>query len=379
MPRWFAYAFAALAALAAPRSHALDVAALRTTLDTAVADARDKGWSGTLLIVDNGKTLYEARAGKADRARDVDIAADTRFPLASTGKLFTTVAVLQLVEAGKLDLDAPVGRYLPDWPQPAVRDTVTLRHLLTHTSGLGSYFGAPGYREKRSQLLTVADHLPLFAHEAPAFAPGSGFAYSNSGFMLLGRIVEAVSGEDYYSYVAKHVFAPAGMRDTGYYDRDGRAERVAVGYLAATGAETNDGWREWRGGPAGGGWATAADLARFHDALMRGKLLGAAMRDTWLTPVAVPGEGGLRGTGLGALVRRDGTDIVYGHPGGSPGTASEFWASRDRGIVVVLQSNVAPAGRGDGPPLAMTFARRVFDALAAARGPRFGPPPRKAP
>lgn len=377
MPRWLTLVFAALAATAAPLVHALDAAALRTALDTAVASARSKDHSGTLLVVDNGKTLYEAHLGKADRARDVAVSADTRFGLASTGKLFTTVAVLQLVEAGKLDLDATVGRYLPDWPQPAVRDTVTLRHLLTHTSGLGSYFQASGYRERRAQLLTVADHLPLLDHEAPAFAPGTDFAYSNSGYLLLGRIVEVVSGEDYYDYVARHVFAPAGMRDTGYYDRAGRAERVAVGYLAATGLETNDGWREWRGGPAGGGYATPADLARFHAALVQGKLLGASMRAQWLTPIDVPGEGGRRNTGLGALVRSAGSDVVFGHPGGSPGTTSEFWATRDGGLVVVVMSNVLPAGRGESLPVAMTFARQVFDAIVAAGGPRFGPEPRK--
>ncbi|MDC8013993.1 serine hydrolase domain-containing protein [Tahibacter soli] len=380
MPRLLSALFAVLVAVASPAATpSLDAAALRTALDAAVVGARDQGYSGTLLVAQNGKTLYQAFVGKADRERGVDVAADTRFGLASTGKLFTTVSVLQLVEADKLDLDATVGRYLPDWPQADVRDKVTLRHLLTHASGLGSYFNAPGYRDKRAQLLSVADHLPLFANEAPAFAPGSGFAYSNSGFMLLGRIVEVVSGEDYYDYVAKHVFAPAGMRDTGYYGRDGKADKVAVGYLAPTGSETNDGWREWRGGPAGGGWSTPADLLRFHDALMRGKLIGEAARARWLTPLATPGEGGLRGSGLGALVLAAGDDVVYGHPGGSPGTASEFWASRDSGLVVVLMSNMAPAGRGDTPPLAMTVARQVFDAVVAAGGPRFGPPPRKRP
>ena len=146
-----------------------------------------------------------------------------------------------------------------------------------------------------------------------------------------------------------------------------------------TGTDTNDGWREWRGGPAGGGYATPADFARFHAALMSGKLIGPAMRDRWLTPVDVPGEGGRRDTGLGALVRRVGDDVAYGHPGGSPGTTSEFWATRDSGLVVVLMSNVSPAERGAGPPLAMTLARDVFDAIEAAGGPRLGPSRRPGP
>ena len=378
MPRLLSVLFALLAAVTTPAAApSFDASALRTALDTAVTRAREQGYSGTLLVAQNGKPLYTAFVGKADREHGIDVAADTRFALASTGKLFTTVSVLQLVEAGKLDLDATVGRYLPDWPQDDVRDKVTLRHLLTHTSGLGSYFAAPGYRSQRARLLSVADHLPLFANEAPAFAPGSGFAYSNSGFMLLGRIVEVASGEDYYDYVARHVFAPAGMRDTGYYDRSGKADKVAVGYLAPAGSETNDGWREWRGGPAGGGWSTPADLVRFHQALMAGKLVGAATRDRWLTPIDVPGEGGLRGSGLGALVMRVGGNVVFGHPGGSPGTASEFWATRDGGLVVVLMSNVLPAGRSPNPPPAMTLARDVFDAIVAAGGPRLGPPPRR--
>lgn len=257
-------AFAQTPAAPATVSSTLDGAALQRGLDTAFAQARAAGFSGTLLVADRGERVYEAHAGLADREQNVAIDEHTRFNTASNGKLFTTVATLQLVAQKKLDLDASVGTYLPDWPQPAVRDQVTVRQLLSHTSGLGSYFGSPAFRTARASLVDVSAHLPLIQAETPAFAPGTDWAYSNSGFMLLGRLIEVVSGEDYYTYVQHHVFDPAGMRDSGYFDAAGEAEHVAFGYIpTASGLQDNRNTRERRGGPAGGGYTSARDLLRF--------------------------------------------------------------------------------------------------------------------
>lgn len=356
-------------ATAAPAK--IDVVGLRTALNRAVHKAGDAGFSGVVLVAEHGKILFEAAIGQADRSRNLANTLDTRFNLASTGKLFTTVAVLQLVEQGKLALDAPLGRYLPDWPQPQVREA-TVRQLLTHTSGLGSYFGLPEFENGREQLRSVADHLPMIATQVPAFAPGSDWAYSNAGFMLLGRLVEIASGEDYYDYIRRHVFAPAGMRDSGYYDMEGKAAGVALGYLASSGFEDNTSRREWRGGPAGGGYATARDLLKFQQALAHHKLLRAETRKQLLTPIALPGEGGRRNHGLGPIVMPVGNDIAYAHPGGGPGMAAQFWATRDRETVVVVLGNTAGRpGPGQGSPtMALSFA--VFDAVAAAGGPRLG-------
>lgn len=355
------------------RAPAFDVARLHASLDKAIADARAQGFSGVLVVARDGKPVYQAAVGEADREAHRAVTPDTRFNLASAGKMFTTVAVLQLVEQGKLDLDAPVGRYLPDWPQAQVRGQVTIRQLLTHTAGLGSFFGAPGYAEGRAHLASVRDYLPLFDHEAPAFAPGSDFGYSNSGFVLLGRILEVVGGHDYYALVRQRVFAPAGMRDSGYYDAAGTAKDVAVGYVAtADGLQRNDDQRELRGGPAGGGYSTAGDLLRFRQALLSGKLLRAATLDLLLTPIELPGEGALRKAGLGMIVAANGDDVSFGHPGGGPGMSAEFWSQRKGGWSLVLLSNVAPVPRSGVPPVAMMLAAQAGDALVAAGGPRLG-------
>lgn len=361
------------AASGVARPAGFDAARLRDSLDIAVAEARAQGFSGVLVVARDGKPVYQATVGEADRDTHRAVTADTRFNLASAGKMFTTVAVLQQVEQGRIELDAPVGRYLPDWPQAQVREQVTVRQLLTHTSGLGSFFGAPAYPGLRARLASVRDYLPLFDHEAPAFAPGSDFGYSNSGFVLLGRILEAVTGKDYYALVGERVFTPAGMRDSGFYDARGKAGDVAVGYVAtAGGLQRNDDQRELRGGPAGGGFSTAGDLLRFRQALVGGKLLRAATLDSLLTPIELPGEGALRKAGLGMIVSANGDDVSFGHPGGGPGMSAEFWSLRKGGWSLVLLSNVAPVPRSGLPPVAMMLAAQAGDALVAAGGPRLG-------
>lgn len=162
------------------------------------------------------------------------------------------------------------------------------------------------------------------------------------------------------------------MRDSGYYDVEGKAAGVAVGYLASSGLEDNTSRREWRGGPAGGGYSTARDLLKFQQALAHHKLLRAETRKQLLTPIALPGDGGRRNHGLGPIVMPVGNDIAYAHPGGGPGMAVQFWATRDRELVVVVLGNTAgPPGPGQGSPtMALSFA--VFDAVAAAGGPRLG-------
>jgi D-alanyl-D-alanine carboxypeptidase len=363
---------AATRAPAPDRRAGLDVAAMRAALAAAVTKA--DGFSGVVLVARGDDVLFEAAVGKADRQRGLANTPDTSFNLASTEKMFTTVAVLQLVEQGKLDLDAPVGRYLPDWPEPTVRDQATVRHLLTHGAGLGSHFYSPLYFERRTRLRSVRDYLPLVGGESPSFAPGSDYAYSNSGFLLLGRLVEVASGRDYYEYVQAEVFRRAGMRDSGYFGTDGAGgARTATGYVpTADGLVDNQAIREWRGGPAGGGYASARDLLRFRRALLDGTLLRPDTVDMLLTPVALPGEGARRSAGLGMIVSRSGDDVGFGHPGGTRGAAAEFWSLRRDGLTLVLLSNVAPVPRSGQPATAMALANALQDAIVAAGGPRLG-------
>lgn len=353
---------------------AVDTKALEQALDTRLQAATAAGFSGSVLVADGDAVLFERGYGLADPARKTAVALDTRFNLASTGKLFTTVAVLQLVQQGKIDLDAKVGRYLPDWPVTTVRDTVTVRQLLLHTSGLGAFWGEP-FEAMRARLQKLADYRPLLAQE-PAFTPGTQWQYSNSGFLLLGLIVEAASGEDYYDYVASHIFRVAGMQDSGYFAIDGKADNVAVPHKGGSGADRNSAitpMPEPRGGAAGGGYSTPRDLLRFHRALSGGQLLDPPRLELLFGAVALPAaEGGRKPLhGLGLLRFDRNGDVIYGHPGGAPGIGVDLRAARRSGWALIVMSNAAdPPAMQIGHDLAAIITRSGGADLS------FPPPPK---
>src|SRR3954451_14042232 len=238
--------------------------------------------SGVVLVAKDGVVVASKAAGVANKATNAPIDLNTKFNLGSMNKMFTAVAIAQLAQAGKLSFTDTVGKHLPDYPNKEVAEKVTIHHLLTHTSGMGSYWGEK-FAAQRDKLLTVAAHLPLFASEPLSFPPGEKFQYSNSGFMLLGAIIEKVSGQDYYTYVQEHIYKPAGMNDTGFYEPGKEIANLAIGYtkMSPDGQpqeeiRDNNGAREVRGGPAGGGFSTASDLVKFHQALYGYKLLDKA-------------------------------------------------------------------------------------------------------
>lgn len=231
-------------------------------------------FSGALVIERNGKRLYGKAFGLADREAGVPVRLDTPFLFASQGKMFTAVAVLQMIDAGKLQFDDPIGKYLPDYPNKEMAK-VTVRQLLTHQGGTGD-IGVllPEEGGNRAWVRTIDDLMKLNGDRGPSFAPGSAFDYSNYGFLLLGALVEKVSGQSYYDYVDKHLFRPAGMAATHYPDKE-HMSGIASGY-----SQGNDGMLApsvsqlpWRGSPAGGGVTTVEDQLRFVDALKAGLLI----------------------------------------------------------------------------------------------------------
>jgi len=147
--------------------------------------------SGALQVAQNGKVLLDWRGGDADRSTGIAVGVETQFRLASSNKMFTAVAILQLVQDGRLSLDDTIGKHLPDYPNKAVASSVTVRELLSHTSGLGDFFG-DGFEQYSASLKTLDDYVQRFARDAPQFTPGSQDSYSNYGFIVLGRIIEAV-------------------------------------------------------------------------------------------------------------------------------------------------------------------------------------------
>ena len=181
--------------------------------------ARAEKFSGVLLVATSGEVVLERAYGKRDAHSEDGNTVDTRFNLASAGKMFTAVAVLQQVAAGRLTLDTPVGEVLADYPNRDFAAQVTVRHLLTHAAGAGDIdlFGVEN-AANRAAVHSVAEMVALHAGRAPAFAPGSNQEYGNFGHVVLGRIVEVLSGESFEAYLKTNVFEPAGMTDTAFVD-----------------------------------------------------------------------------------------------------------------------------------------------------------------
>ena len=304
--------------------------------------AQRDAFSGAVLIAKQGQPLVSAAYGLADRERQVANTVNTRFRLGSMNKMFTAVAILSLVEAGKVALDDPLGKHLPDYPQREVRSKVTLRHLLMHTGGTGDIF-SPQFFEKRLALRTHGDYLALYGTRALLFEPGAEWRYSNYGYVLLGAIIERVSGRSYYDYVREHVYTPAGMTSTGAEPEDTQVPGRSVGYTKRGSPQTwapNVNTLPYRGMAAGGGYSTTSDLLRFATALTSNRLLKAERTASLLaTTVATP-----RGRyGLGFMEQDVNGVRAFGHGGGAPGMNGELLIFPSGYVVVVLANMDPPA------------------------------------
>lgn len=311
-------------------------------------------FSGAVLGAVEGEPVLARAWGLADRATAAANTVDTRYNIASIGKLFTTVGVAQLMEAGKLALDDRLAAHLPDIA-PAVAD-VTIAQLLTHSSGLGSYFAAPDWNERRASIRTVADYRALI-DERSQFAPGERYEYSNSGFILLGAVIERLTGQDFYSAMQERVFAPAGMTRTGYPTLD-EADDLAVPYTNGCFARppsvcTPGDWVDAhptsgvRGGPAGGGASTVRDLHAFTEALKSGRLIRP---ETLALFTAERGRMARQGGPMDAYGLGFGRLTVHGlptwgHNGGTPGAAGQVDVFETAPITLIVLVNQDPAQR----------------------------------
>lgn len=218
-------------------------------LESLLADLESKGmFSGTVLIAKDDTVLLDKAYGYS--AKNVPMKIDTKLNIGSVGKSFTAVAICQLAQAGKLSFDDTVETYVPELATLS-NGQMTIRHLLNHTSGLGNFFEAPGYMENKDKITKVSEMLRYITYEPLKFKPGEGFSYSNSGYIVLGLIVEAVSGQDFYTYVNEHIFRPAGMTSTGYYAKTDNIPDLAVGFMGKN-REENTHELPLVGSPAGG-------------------------------------------------------------------------------------------------------------------------------
>lgn len=302
-------------------------------------------FSGAVLVAKDGKPVFQQAYGLADRAHNLPNTLDTRFRIGSMNKMFTATAIMQLVQAGKIDLDKPFGAYVTDYPNKDVSSGVTIRELLTHTGGTGDIFG-PGFEKNRLKLRTLQDYVNLYGSRPLRFKPGSKFEYSNYGFILLGVVIERVSGKSYYDYVRDHVFMPAGMTSTGSDPEDDSVANRSIGYTSGPHGDLqpNTDTLPYRGTSAGGGYSTVGDLLRFANALLSHKLLDAQYTDMMTSGKVAMGPDMKYGFGFGD--RTVNGNRCFGHNGGAPGMNGDLEICPDSGYVVAVLSNLDPPAAG---------------------------------
>jgi CubicO group peptidase (beta-lactamase class C family) len=321
--------------------HKLTESQLRAKTDALMtALVAEDAFSGTLYVAKNGRPIYAKAFGLASKAWNAPNRVDTRFNLASITKMFTAVAVAQLVEQGKLSYGDTVGKVLPDYPNREVAQKVTVHHLLSHTSGL---IGGRALVEKSPPsptARTIAEMILPFLKEPLSFPPGQQFDYSNAGFILLGAIIEKVSGQSYYDYVRDHIFRPAGMTNTDFYELDTDPPNLATGFEDGPLGTRRDNIfdLEVKGSPAAGAYSTGEDMTRFYMALIQHKLLSKPSLETlWTGVTEDPDRNDEYGYGA-QIAHYNGTRIV-GHGGGWKGVTNQFDMYPELGYTVVILSN----------------------------------------
>lgn len=283
-------------------------------------------FSGSIHVQKSGKTIFSNSFGYAIHSEKIINQTHTRFSIASGSKIFTAIAICKLVEEGKLTFDTKINNCL-DIDFPYFDKEITIHHLLTHTSGVPDYFdedemddfeklweSLPMYRVRCAK-----DFLPMFQYEKMQAKVGSSFKYNNTGYIILGLVIEHISGMDFTDYIENNIFQTAGMNDSGYFSIDELPESVSIGYM-----EKSDGtWKSnifslpAKGGPDGGAYVTATDMGIFWDALMNGRLLSEEMTRILLTPRENVVE-----------------DIFYGYGG--------YMESNEQGVVKYIQMGYDP-------------------------------------
>jgi CubicO group peptidase (beta-lactamase class C family) len=317
------------------------IAALRKNLEE---DAATDRFAGSVLVAKSGKPVFAQAYGLADREHKAPNILKTRFRIGSMNKMFTATATLQLAQAGKLGLDDPLGKYLTDYPNKDIATKVTIKQLLTHTGGTGDIFG-PEFEAHRLELRTLQDYVKLYGNRSPQFEPGSRWEYSNYGFVLLGLVIDKVSGQSYYDYIREHIYEPAGMTSSGSEPEDQAVEDRSIGYTKMGGGQwhPNTDTLPYRGTSAGGGYSTVEDLLRFANALQNHKLLNAEYTEL-LTTGKVDTPRGRYGYGFGDQTI-NGTRC-FGHGGGAPGMNGDLEICPGPGYVIAVLANIDPPAAG---------------------------------
>jgi CubicO group peptidase (beta-lactamase class C family) len=325
--------------------------------------ANQNQFSGTLLVAKGAQPVLLKAYGQANKVQHLPNRADTIYALGSVTKSFTAVAIMQLVQQGKLALQDHLGTYLSGFP-PAIANAVTIDQLLTHTSGMGNYqmVDQSEQRSWTTAAQTMTGLLDIIRQQPLLFAPGTNWSYSNSGYATLGEIVQQVTGQSYYDAIRQHIFQVAGMSQSDFYTRPQHTQnqqiahpyaRVGSQFLQLRGPNapkngtlidaSQDGG--FIGAPDGGAYSTVGDLMRYSQALQSYQLLNKASTKLLMAgKVKVPPHPGYQSDmyayGLGDSIF-NGQRLVW-HNGGGPGTAAQFEMYPTLGWTVVILSNYDP-------------------------------------
>jgi CubicO group peptidase (beta-lactamase class C family) len=297
--------------------------------------------SGAAVIRRSGVTVAEKAGGLADRERSVACTQQTRFQIASVSKQFTAAAVLLLAAQQMLSLDDPISHWLdrcpPDW------QTITIQRLLTHTSGVGHWNDFPAL--DLYQPIGVAQELGIFQRQPLLSSPGSRYHYSSPGYVLLAWIVQRAANQPYARFLAERIFEPLGLHSATAGDPPGGAG-MACGYDAGEPVPSVE--LATVGIGAGDLWCTAGDLLRWDEAIANDELLPASLRAEMLTPAAVPGSAGTRGTwsftgyGYGWRIGAVAGRRAFFHTGDNPGYLSlNAWLPDEQITLAVLTNDQA--------------------------------------
>ena len=300
---------------------------------------KDEYFSLSIAIAKDDKLVLQKAYGYANREHKVANTTDTRFNMASMGKMFTAVAILQLYDAGKLALNEKIGKYIPNFPNKEIRDSVTIHQLLTHSSGLPLWFNTDFNANSKFQYAELKDYLPFYNSITIDHNKAGKHYYSNVGFFVLAYIIEGISGMSYQDYLSAHIFEPLLMNHTGLYKLTDIIPNSATGYVRP--ADKHDVWKNNYGknlgsSPAGGAFASAPDMITFYTALKNNKLLKPATTELMCSPKVSSPNGQY---GYGFMIDMSNKHIITGHQGAYYGIRSELFYYKDAKYTVSIMAN----------------------------------------
>lgn len=316
------------------------------------AAQRDEFSGAVSVVAPDGATVCKMAVGRARRDPDLPALVDTRFNIGSADKSFTALMIGRLVADGLLSFDTRLIEALPHYPNLAFARACTIQHLLTHASGLGALFDRPGW-DWNKRFSRMSDLFPVFAQQSATFAPGTSTAYSNEGFVVLGAVIEGITGASWYDLLAAQVYAPAGMTRSGHFQDVTSVPDLAIGYayrqeddLGLQGRASNDGYRGYRGSSCGGGYSTVEDMTAWLRSMRDGRLLTLDLVEA----LVAPQRAGLSDYARGFTRRTVAGRTLIGHGGGGPHSGIDG----DHFIVWETGWTVSVLGNYDAP-----FAREL--------------------